>query len=281
MISSPGLNNLGLVLRWMLKAELWGTTFGSVVSSVSSVAATAWIATRESLKCCSPSGPSSKLSTPKSDKTECLTLISHSECLQNSAFVWSFFFLAGQKCVRVRTAASSSSQMLALLWRELSHFSTLGSTFKCLVYFVLNHIWVACSKFRSFCASSSLPEMPEVRRRREMPLEMKLVFQCIEVVLEAAQTDSTGDKCVTDSWGHILEKTSGIGRMHSNLLHEQLLRLCLTEDLDCWFSGSFHLSPTVKELLALHWLIKNCWRYMLHHLFFVVPHCVSQIQCSE
>lgn len=189
MISSPGLNNLGLVLRWMLKAELWGTTFGSVVSSVSSVAATAWIATRESLKCCSPSGPSSKLSTPKSDKTECLTLISHSECLQNSAFVWSFFFLAGQKCVRVRRAASSSSQMLALLWRELSHFSTLGSTFKCLVYFVLNHIWVACSKFRSFCASSSLPEMPEVRRRREMPLEMKLVFQCIEVVLEAAQTD--------------------------------------------------------------------------------------------
>lgn len=40
--------------------------------------------------------------------------------------------------------------------------------------------------------------MTEVKRRKEMPLEMKLVFQCMEVVLEAAETGSTGDKRVID-----------------------------------------------------------------------------------
>ena len=44
---------------------------------------------------------------------------------------------------------------------------------------------------------------------------MKLVFQCMEVVLEAAQAGSTGAKRVIDVWSHILEKMSNIGRMRN------------------------------------------------------------------
>lgn len=57
--------------------------------------------------------------------------------------------------------------------------------------------------------------MTEVKMRKEMLLEMKLVFQCMEVVLEAAQTGSTGDKHMIDVQSCILDKTSNISRMHN------------------------------------------------------------------
>lgn len=54
-----------------------------------------------------------------------------------------------------------------------------------------------------------------MKRRKELPLEMKLVFQCMEVVLEAAQTGSTGNKCVIDILSHTLEIMSNNGRMQN------------------------------------------------------------------
>lgn len=117
--------------------------------------------------------------------------------------------------MRVRTTASSFPKVLAVLWRGFSHFYASGSTFKYLVYFVLNCIWVACIKCRNFSASSSLPEIAEAGRRKEMPLEIKLVFECMEVVLEAAQTGSRGIKSVIDIQSHELEKVSNTGRMHN------------------------------------------------------------------
>lgn len=48
-----------------------------------------------------------------------------------------------------------------------------------------------------------------------MPLEIKLVFECMEVVLEAAQTGSRGIKSVIDIQSHELEKVSNTGRMHN------------------------------------------------------------------
>lgn len=44
---------------------------------------------------------------------------------------------------------------------------------------------------------------------------MKLVFECMEVVLEAAQTDSRGVRSVIDVQSHVLEKASNTGRMHN------------------------------------------------------------------
>jgi len=54
------------------------------------------------------------------------------------------------------------------------------------MYFVVSHMRVACSIHRSPYASSSPSEMTQVIRK-EMPLELKLVLQCMAIVLGAAQ----------------------------------------------------------------------------------------------
>lgn len=84
MISSLSLNDVSV------KVNVPGQTFRplpsvSVVPSVSSVVETAGT-DQVKLKYC-PMSHSLRLSTPKSNKTECLTRISHSsKCLQNFCF---------------------------------------------------------------------------------------------------------------------------------------------------------------------------------------------------
>lgn len=71
-------------------------------------------------------------------------------------------------------------------------------------------------------------------------------------------------------------RENNAGRVHNNLLDELLLSLCLTEDLDCWFSDNFHLSPTARGPLALHsLLLKFAGDVCCIHVFYVVPHCIQ------
>lgn len=60
-----------------------------------------------------------------------------------------------------------------------------------------------------------------------MSLERKLVFECMEVVLEAAQTGSRGVKNVIDVQSHVLGEASNTGRM-DNLI--SLMNFFLASD---------------------------------------------------